>query len=113
MVQDSTTPYFCDELYIIVRALECWSHSLGPNPLCCLDRKALSYISGQHKSNIRHASGLNSFNLSPSHVNIRVGKRMLWLMPRQGGMPYSLSLRQRSLGSILKFYHTFRDVYRY
>ena len=29
-------------------------------------------------------SGLSSFNISPSLVSIRVGKRILWLMPYQG-----------------------------
>jgi len=45
-----------EEFYAIIRALEHWNHYLKPKSFVLhLDHKALSFINGQHKMNIRHA----------------------------------------------------------
>jgi len=53
-------------------------------------------------------SGLSSFNLSPSFVSIRVGKRMLWSVAYQGGMLSFRSLKPRFLDFIPSKLYTIR-----
>jgi len=54
-------------------------------------------------------SGLSSFSFSPSLVSLRVGKRMLWLMPYQGDMLSFQSLKPLGFQSIKALYHKDKD----
>lgn len=73
------------EFYVIMRALEHWSHYLRPKQfLLHSDHQALKFFNGQHKINPKHAKWvefLQSFSFVSSH---KKGVLMWLLMPCQG-----------------------------